>query len=65
MKKEVANKVVNIGVWMVLIGSVYFIITGVVTGTFGDEKPEDGVLVVVAILMAASLHTDSQKKQRR
>ena len=56
---------VNIGVWMVLIGSVYFIITGVVTGTFGDEKPEDGVLVVVAILMAASLHTDSQKKQRR
>jgi len=59
------NKVVNIGMWVVLIGSVYFIITGVVTGTFGDEKPEDGVLVVVAILMAASLHTDSQKKQRR
>jgi len=65
MKKVVANKVVNIGMWVVLIGSVYFIITGVVTGTFGDEKPEDGVLVVVAILMAASLHTDSQKKQRR
>ena len=55
------NKVVNIGMWVVLIGSVYFIITGVVTGTFGDEKPEDGVLVVVAILIAASLHTDSQK----
>ena len=57
--------VVNIGMWVVLIGSVYFISTGVVTGTFGAEMPEDGVLVVVAILMAASLHTDSQKKQRR
>ena len=65
MKEVAVNKVVNIGMWAVLIGSVYFIITGVVTGTFGDEKPEDGVLVVVAILMAASLHTDSQKKQRR
>ena len=63
--REVVNKVVNIGMWVVLIGSVYFISIGVVTGTFGDEKPEDGVLVVVAILMAASLHTDSQKKQRR
>ena len=51
------NKVVNIGMWVVLIGSVYFIITGVVTGTFGDEKPEDGVLVVVAILIASTLFT--------
>jgi len=65
MKKVVVNKVVNIGMWVCLIGSVSFILHGLVTGTFGDQKPEDGVLVVVVILMAASLHTDSQKKQRR
>ena len=57
--------VVNIGMWLVLIGSVCFISIGVVTGTFGAEMPEDGVLVVVAILIASTLHTESQKKQRR
>ena len=62
MKKEVANKVVNIGMWVVLIGSVYFISIGVVTGTFGAEQPEDGVLVVVAILIASTLFTEHQKK---
>ena len=28
------REVVNIGMWVVLIGSVYFISIGVVTGTF-------------------------------
>ena len=65
MKKVVVNKVVNIGMWVCLIGSVSFILNGLVTGTFGDQKPEDGVLVVVAILIASTLHTESQKKQRR
>ena len=57
------REVVNIGMWVVLIGSVYFISIGVVTGTFGAEQPEDGVLVVVAILIIASmLFTEHQKK---
>ena len=62
MNKVVVNKVVNIGLWVVLIGSVYFISIGVVTGTFGAEQPEDGVLVVVAILIASTLFTEHQKK---
>ena len=56
------GEVVNIGMWVVLIGSVYFISIGVVTGTFGAEQPEDGVLVVVAILIASTLFTEHQKK---
>jgi len=56
------REVVNIGMWVVLIGSVYFTSIGVVTGTFGDEMPEDGVLVVVAILIASTLFTEHQKK---
>ena len=39
-----------------------FISIGVVTGTFGAERPEDGVLVVVAILIASTLFTEHQKK---
>ena len=62
MNKVVVNKVLNIGMWVVLIGSVYFISIGVVTGTFGAEQPEDGVLVVVAILIASTLFTEHQKK---
>ena len=57
--------VVNVGMWVCLIGSLSLILHGVVTGTFGYEKPKDGVLVVVAILIASTLHTESQKKQRR
>ena len=56
------REVVNIGMWVVLIGSVYFISIGVVTGIFGAEQPEDGVLVVVAILIASTLFTEHQKK---
>ena len=58
------REVVNIGMWVCLIGSVYFTSIGVVTGTFGDEMPEDGVLVVVAILIASTLFTKHQKKTR-
>ena len=43
---------------------MYFTNIGVVTGTFGDEMPEDGVLVVVAILIASTLFTEHQKKTR-
>jgi len=57
--------VVNIGMWVCLIGSVSFILHGVVTGTFGDEKRQTVMLVVVAILIASTLHTESQKTQRR
>ena len=41
---------------------MYFTNIGVVTGTFGDKMPEDGVLVVVAILIASTLFTEHQKK---
>ena len=55
MNKVVVNKVLNIGMWVVLIGSVVHLIS--------SDGPVDGGLVAVAILMAASLFMDSQKKR--
>ena len=49
------NEVLNIGMWVVLIGSVLLLIS--------SDGPVDYGLVAVAFLMAASLFTDSQKKR--